>query len=61
MNGKGKEYYNDGILNFEGEYLNNERNGNGKEYYEDGKLNLKENIKIVIEMEKEKNIIIMEK
>ena len=31
-NGKGKEYYFDGILEFEGEYLNGQRNGKGKEY-----------------------------
>ena len=31
-NGKGKEYYFDGILEFEGEYLNGKRNGKGKEY-----------------------------
>ena len=29
---KGKEYNNDGNLEFEGEYLNGERNGKGKEY-----------------------------
>ena len=37
-NGKGKEYYGNGILKFEGEYLNGERNGKGKEYYDNGKL-----------------------
>ena len=37
-NGKGKEYYEDGQLLFEGEYLNGKRNGKGKEYYEDGQL-----------------------
>ena len=31
--GKGKEYYKDGKLIFEGEYLNDKRNGKGKEYY----------------------------
>ena len=36
-NGKGKKYYFDGILKYEGEYLG-KRNGNGKEYYKDGKL-----------------------
>ena len=38
--GKGyiKEYYYDGELRFEGEYLNGKRNGKGKEYYYDGKL-----------------------
>ena len=39
-NGKGniKEYYYDGELIFEGEYLNGERNGKGKQYYYNGKL-----------------------
>ena len=37
-NGKGKAYYYDGKLEFEGEYLKGERNGKGKEYYFDGKL-----------------------
>ena len=33
-NGKGKEYYNEGELIFEGEFLDNKRfNGYGKEYY----------------------------
>ena len=32
-NGEGKEFYNDGKLLFEGEYLNGKRNGKGKEYY----------------------------
>ena len=44
-NGKGKEYYYDGELQFEGEYLNGERwNGKGKDFIgkefeiKDGKL-----------------------
>ena len=37
-NGKGKEYYNNGKLEFEGEYLNGERNGKGKEYDDCGRL-----------------------
>ena len=36
--GKGKEYYYDGKLKFEGEYLNGKRNGKGKEYDYGGKL-----------------------
>ena len=39
--GKGyiKEYNkSNGILIYEGNYLNGERNGNGKEYYNNGKL-----------------------
>ena len=35
INGKGKEYDDDGELKFEGDYLNGERNGKGKEYYYD--------------------------
>ena len=40
INGKGKEYYDNGKLEFEGEYLNGKRNGIGKEYdeYDDTKL-----------------------
>ena len=39
MNGKGKEYYNNCKLKFEGEYLKGKRwNGKGKEYDKDGKL-----------------------
>ena len=38
-NGKVKEYYYDGKLIFEGEYLNGKKNGYGKDYYYDnGKL-----------------------
>ena len=37
-NGKGKEYYYNGQLKFEGEYLNGKRNGKGKEYDWDGQL-----------------------
>ena len=33
-----KEYTYAGRLEFEGEYINGERNGKGKEYNEDGKL-----------------------
>ena len=36
--GKVKEYYNEGELYFEGEYLNGKRNGKGKEYNDNGKL-----------------------
>ena len=35
---KGKEYFNDGKLKFEGEYLKGLRHGNGKEYYMNGAL-----------------------
>ena len=39
LNGKGKEFYsNSDELNFEGEYINGERNGKGKEYYYNGEL-----------------------
>jgi len=37
-NGKVKEYYYDGVLEFEGEYLNGKRHGKGKEYYHNGDL-----------------------
>ena len=37
-NGKVKEYYNNGKLYFEGEYLNGKKNGKGKEYYYNGVL-----------------------
>ena len=83
-NGKGKEYYENGNIEFEGEYLNGKRNGKGKEYFNNGKLlfegeylngkrwngkgfninffwNLKVNIRKEQEMEKGKNIIIMDK
>ena len=33
-----KEYYDNGKLKFEGDYINGERNGKGKEYYDNGKL-----------------------
>ena len=36
--GKVKEYWNNGKLLFEGEYLNGKRNGKGKEYDWNGKL-----------------------
>ena len=35
---KVKEYYDNGKLDFEGEYLNGKRNGKGKEYYYNGQL-----------------------
>ena len=38
-NGKGKEYFDNGYLKYEGEYLNGMRNGKGKLYYHsNGKL-----------------------
>ena len=37
-NGKGKMYYPDGELEFDGEYLNGNRNGKGKEYNYKGKI-----------------------
>ena len=33
-----KEYYDNGKLEFEGEYLNEERNGKGKEYNKNGEI-----------------------
>ena len=60
-NGKGKEFNEYGEIKFEGEYLNGKRNGHGKEYNYDGYLifegeylNGKK-----MQMEKEKNMIIM--
>ena len=38
INGKGKEYDEDGHLKFEGQYLNGKRNGKGKEFNDEGKL-----------------------
>ena len=37
-NGKGKEYNTEGIVIFEGEYLNGIKNGEGKEYYWNGSV-----------------------
>ena len=37
-NGNGKEFYLNGELRFEGEYLNDKRDGKGKEYSEEGEL-----------------------
>ena len=37
-NGKGKEYYNNARLKFEGDYLKGKRNGKGKEYDKNGEL-----------------------
>ena len=37
-NGKGKEYYDNDVLKFEGEYKNGQRNGQGKKYFKDGLL-----------------------
>ena len=60
-NGKGKEYdeYNDS-LNFVGEYLNGKRHGKGKEYNELESLIFEGEYLNVKEMEKEKNIMIMD-
>ena len=33
-----KEYYNNGKLKFEGEYLNGKRNGKFYEYFDDGTI-----------------------
>ena len=38
FNGKGKEYFDNGELKSECEYLNGLRNGKGKEYFDNGKL-----------------------
>ena len=39
-NGIGKEYYDNGNLKFEGEYINEKKNGKGKYYYKNGKLSI---------------------
>ena len=39
-NGKVKDYYRDGTLFFEGEYLNGKRHGICKEYYDNGKVEI---------------------
>ncbi len=36
--GKGKEYFGNGKLIYEDEYLNNKKIGKGKEYYDSGDL-----------------------
>ena len=36
--GKIKEYYDNGLLKFEGEYLKGEKSGKCKDFYYDGKL-----------------------
>ena len=41
---KGREYYKNGKLLFEGEYLKGKRNGEGKEYYFIGELLFEVNI-----------------
>ena len=38
MNGYAKDYYDNGKLKFEGEYLNGKRNGKAKEFYHNGFL-----------------------
>ena len=42
--GKGKEYDFYGKLNYEGEYLNGERNDNGKEFNDKNRIVFKVNI-----------------
>ena len=44
-NGVGKEYYLNGELKYEGEYLNDKRDGKGKEYTEEGELIFQGNYK----------------
>ena len=36
FNGKGKEYYSNGNIRYEGDYVNGKREGNGKYIFEDG-------------------------
>ena len=42
---KGKEYYDNGNLKFEGEYLNEKKIGKGKYYYNNGKLQIEAEFK----------------
>ena len=53
---KGKEYYNNVKLKFEGEYLNRKRNWKGKEYFGIGKIAFEGEYLNNKKMEKEKNI-----
>ena len=57
MNGKVREYNNDGILIFEGEYLNGIRNGKGKEYNENGELLFEGEYIHLTKLEKNGNVI----
>ena len=57
INGKGKEYYYNGELEFEGEYLNGKK-WNGKGYFQDNIIFEGEYLNGK-KMEKEKNMIIM--
>ena len=59
MNGKVKEYFENGKIKFEGEYLNGKRSGKAKEYNEQSSLISEGEYLNGIEMEKEKNIIKM--
>ena len=56
-----KEYYENGILNFEGEYLKGNVNGKGKIYDEDGNLHFEGEFLNGKRMEKEKFTTIMER
>ena len=59
-NGKGKEYYDDDNIKFEGENLNGERNRKGKEYYDNGNAMYEgEFLNGRKKWEKEKNIMMM--
>jgi len=58
-NGKGFEYYNNGQLKFEGEYLNGKKMEKEKNTTTTINQNLKGIIWMEKEMEKEKNIIIL--
>ena len=39
-NGKGTEYYSNGKIKYEGDYINDKREGNGKYIYENGEYYL---------------------
>ena len=60
-NGNGKEYFSDGKIRFVGKYLNGKKNGNGKEYDYEGRLIYDGEYLNGKNMEKEKNMIHLEK
>ena len=58
-NGQGKEYYYNGQLKYEGEYLNNEYNAKVEIFHGNGKLLFQGEYSNGKKMEKEKNFIKM--
>ena len=60
MNGKGKYYYPNGILEYEGAFIYDKPNGQGKFYDEHGRLRYKGEFLMEIKIGKGKNIMKME-